>query len=90
MIQLGIVTEIAKLLPWGKWGLIGFIVIGLFCLLAGCCWLVYKIIGMHQKERTEWREDAGKRSEATDKVITELTDAIKEQSEKKKRSFFGG
>lgn len=87
MIQLGIVTEIAKLLPWGKWGLIGFIVIGLFCLLVGCGWLVFKIIGMHHKERTEWKEDAGKRSEATDKVITELTKAIKDQSQSRKRRW---
>lgn len=56
---------------WTEFGISGMVIGALFSGL----WYVMK---NHREERKEWREDANSRQDKTDKVIKDLTKAIKD------------
>ena len=63
-------------IDWGQFGLAGAVIGGLFAFLVF-------MVKSHRDERKEWREDAGKRSEATNDVIKELSNVIRQSNENK-------
>lgn len=66
----------ASAIDWGQFGLAGAVIGGLFAFL------VFNV-KLHRDERKEWREDAGERSKATDEVIKELTNVIRDAKDER-------
>lgn len=65
-------SQVNPLADWTQFGVLGAVVGALF-------WLLTHTLSSHKEERTEWRTDASTRSEKTDAVIKDLTQAIREQ-----------
>lgn len=57
------------------YGIAGAVILALF-------WLIKYILGNHKAERKEWRHEANNQQDQTRKVISELTDVIRDINNK--------